>query len=136
MSVPQDPSRGHNAELVKRLLEALRAQDHEATAALLHPQIEARGQKGWFSGVDEVVSWARPNVDGQLLSQVEVDELREVGPRHVAVAARRQWRWREQDGIADESDFAVLFEIRDGLIYRWRQDLETIIEAIESVPAQ
>lgn len=127
---------GANADVVGRLLETLRAQDHEATAALLHPEIEARGQKGWFSGVDQVVAWARPSTDGHLVSRVGVDEVREVGDRHVAVAARRQWRWREQDELADEAGFGVLFELRDGRIYRWRQDFETIIDAIDAISAQ
>lgn len=125
----------NDGEVIVRLLESLRAQDHEATAALLHPEIEARGQKGWFSGVDQVVDWARPSADGHLVSRVEVDEVREVGDRHVAVAARRQWRWRESDELADEAEFGVLFELRDGRVYRWRQDFETIVDAIEAIEA-
>jgi len=125
----------NDGEVIVRLLESLRAQDHEATAALLHPEIEARGQKGWFSGVDQVVDWARPSADGHLVSRVEVDEVREVGDRHVAVAARRQWRWRESDELADEAGFGVLFELRDGRVYRWRQDFETIVDAIEAIEA-
>lgn len=125
----------NDGEVIVRLLESLRAQDHEATAALLHPGIEARGQKGWFSGVDQVVDWAKPSSDGHLFSRVEVDEVREVGDCHVAVAARRQWRWREQDELADEAGFGVLFELRDGRVYRWRQDFETIVDAIEAIEA-
>lgn len=125
-----------NLDVVRRLLATLRAEDHEATAALLHPEIQARGRKGWFSGVGEVVRWARPSTDGQLVSRVEVDELREVGERHVAVDARRQWRWREQDEVADESPFGVLFELRDGLVYRWRQDFDSIIDAIDAIAAE
>ena len=124
-----------NGDVIVRLLEALRGQDHEATATLLHPQVEARGRKGWFSGVDQVVDWARPSADGHLVSRVEVDEVREVGDRHVAVAARRQWRWRESDELADEAEFGVLFELRDGRVYRWRQDFETIVDAIDAVEA-
>jgi len=124
-----------NAEVIRRLLESLRLQDHETTATMLHPQVEARGRKGWFSGVDQVVDWARPSADGHLVSRVEVDEVREVGDRHVAVAARRQWRWRESDELADEAEFGVLFELRDGRVYRWRQDFETIVDAIDAVEA-
>ncbi len=124
-----------NGDLIVRLLEALRVQDHEATATLLHPQVEARGRKGWFSGVDRVVDWARPSGDGHLVSRVEVDEVRELGDRHVAVAARRQWRWRESDELADEAGFGVLFELRDGQVYRWRQDFETIVDAIDAIEA-
>jgi ketosteroid isomerase-like protein len=124
------------AETVGALLAALRARDAAATAALLHPEVVATGDKGTFEGVDSVVRWARPSDDGHLVSQVEVDEMREVGDRHVAVAARRQWRWKEDpDEVADEMPFGVLFELRDGRIYRWRQNFPSIIDAIEAIEA-
>jgi limonene-1,2-epoxide hydrolase len=125
---------GANTATVERLLVALRAQDREATAAELHPEVEAVGQKGTFSGIDAVVGWAKPSTDGHLCSRVEVDELHEIGD-HVAVAARRQWRWREGDELADEAPFGVLFELRDGKVYRWRQDFESVVDAIDAIPA-
>lgn len=129
-----------NREIVEVLLIALRARDGAAVARLLHPEIQARGEKGSFSGIDAVVGWAKPSDDGHLVSRVEVDEVREVGDLHVAVDARRQWRWKEgedehENELADESRFGVLFELRDGLIYRWRQDFASIIDAIDSIEA-
>ena len=120
-------------ETVERLLAALRARDAEATAAELHPEVIATGDKGTFEGIDAVVGWAKPSDDGHLVSRVEVDEIREIGD-HVAVAARRQWRWREGDELADESPFGVLLELRDGKVYRWRQDFDSIIDAIDAIP--
>jgi hypothetical protein len=103
-------------------------------AAVLHPEIEARGDKGTFSGIEAVVGWAKPSDDGHLVSRVEVDEIREVGDSHVAVDARRQWRWKEgPETVADESRFGVLFELRDGRVYRWRQDFPSIIDAIDAI---
>ena len=120
-------------ETVQRLMAALRARDAEATAAELHPEIVATGDKGTFEGIDAVVGWAKPSDDGHLVSRVEVDEIREVGDRHVAVDARRQWRWKEDDELADEQHFGVLLELRDGKIYRWRQNFPSIIDAIEAI---
>jgi hypothetical protein len=121
-------------ETVERLLAALRARDAEATAAELHPDVVATGDKGTFEGIDAVVGWAKPSDDGHLVSRVEVDEIREVGERHVAVAARRQWRWKEDpETVADEQQFGVLFELRDARIYRWRQNFGSIIDAIDSI---
>jgi ketosteroid isomerase-like protein len=120
-------------ESVARLLEALRARDEAAVAAELHPEIEARGDKGSFSGIDAVVGWAKPSDDGHLVSRVEVDEVREVGDRHVAVDARRQWWWKEERRLADEARFGALFEFRDGKVYRWRQDFPSIIDAIDAI---
>ena len=126
---------GDNTETVTRLLAALRALDEEAVAAELHPEVEATGQKGTFRGIEAVVGWAKPSVDGHLRSQVEVDEISEVGD-FVAVGARRQWRWDREDEVADESPFGVLLELRDGKIYRWRQDFASMVDAIDAIPAQ
>ncbi len=124
-----------HVEIIERLLAALRARDGEAVALLLHPEIEATGDKGRFDGVDAVVGWAKPSDDGHLVSNVEVDEIRPVGDHHVAVAARRQWRWKEdRDEIADEYPFGVLFEVRDGKVYRWRQNFGSIVDAIDAIP--
>ena len=124
------------SDTVERLLASLRARDADATAAELHPEVVATGDKGTFEGVDAVVAWAKPSDDGHLVSRVEVDEVREVSDRYVAVAARRQWRWKEDpDEVADESPFGVLFELRDGRIYRWRQNFPSIIDAIAAIPA-
>ncbi len=124
-----------NADTVTRLLAALRARDEEATAAELHTEIVATGDKGTFEGIDAVVGWAKPSDDGHLVSRVEVDEIREVGDDHVAVDARRQWWWKEDAELADESRFGVLFELRDGKISRWRQNFPSIIDAIDSIEA-
>lgn len=122
-------------ETVERLFAALRARDGAAVAAELHPEIEARGDKGAFSGIEAVVGWAKPSNRGHLVSRVEVDEVHEVGDRHVAVDARRQWRWKGRDEVADEARFGVLFEFRDGRVYRWRQDFGSIIDAIDAIEA-
>jgi ketosteroid isomerase-like protein len=120
-------------DTVQRLMAALRARDAEAVAAELHPEIIATGDKGTFEGVDAVVGWAKPSDDGHLVSRIEVDEIREVGDRHVAVDARRQWWWKDDDELADEQRFGVLLELRDGKVYRWRQNFPSIIDAIEAI---
>jgi ketosteroid isomerase-like protein len=122
-----------NAETIERLMAALRARDAEATAAELHPEIVATGDKGTFEGIEAVVGWAKPSDDGHLVSRVEADQVREVGDSHVAVDARRQWRWKDGDELADEGRFGVLFELRDGKIYRWRQNFPSIIDAIDAI---
>ena len=91
---------GADADAVRRLLAAVTERDMDAVAAELHPEIEAHGRRGPFRGVDEVVGWAKPNDDGYLSSRVEVDELRQVGDRHVAADARRQWCWKESGEVA------------------------------------
>jgi ketosteroid isomerase-like protein len=123
-----------NAESVQRLLAALRARDADATAAELHPEIVATGDKGTYEGIEAVVGWAKPSDDGHLVSRVEVDEVREIGDDYVAIAARRQWCWKEEpEHVADEAPFGVLFEFRDGKIIRWRQNFPSIIDAIEAI---
>jgi limonene-1,2-epoxide hydrolase len=129
-------SEAENAATVQRLDEALRARDADAVAAELDPEIVATGDKGTFTGIEAVVRWAKPSDDGHLVSSVEIDEIREVGDAHVAVAARRQWHWKEDpETVADEAPFGILFELRGGRIYRWRQNFPSIVEAIEAIPA-
>jgi len=122
-----------NQAVVARLLDALRDRDEHAVAAELDPEVEAIGQRGPKRGIAEVVAWAQPSDDGHLRSRVEVDEMREVGARHVAVAARRQWLWIEGGELADEAPFGALFELREGKVYRWRQDFGSIVDAIEAI---
>ena len=124
---------GVNAARVRRLIEALRDQDLDAFVALLDPEVELEAQKGSFRGRDEVRRWATVSADGQLYSRVQLDELREIGD-HVAADARRQWRWRDGDELAEESKFAYLFELRDGKVLRWRQRFDSIVDAIEAIP--
>jgi hypothetical protein len=120
---------------IERLLAALTARDMATAAAQLHPEIQAHGRRGPFRGIDEVIGWATPNDEGHLMSRVKVDELREIG-HFVAVDARRLWCWRENGEVAAEDRFGALFELRDGRIYRWRQDFASIIDAIEAIPAE
>jgi hypothetical protein len=120
-------------ETVERLLTALSSRDMDTVATQLHPEIEAHGRRGPFRGVEAVLRWAKPNDEGSLSSRIEVDELREVGSQYVAADARRQWCWRETGEVAAEDRFGALFEFRDGLIYRWRQDFASIIDAIDAI---
>jgi len=123
-------------ETVARLVDALRARDREAIAAELHPEIVATGDKGTYEGVEAVVGWAKPSDDGHLVSRVEIDDVRPVGEHYVAVAARRQWRWKEDlDTVADETPFGILFELRDGRVFRWRQNFASIVDALDAIPA-
>ncbi len=124
-----------NAVVVSRLLAALRQGDEAAVAAELHPEVEATGQRGTKRGISDVVTWAKPTVDGHLVSRVEVDEAREIGAEWVAVAARRQWRWAATGELADEEGFGVLFRIRDGRVLRWDQTFPALADAIDAIPA-
>ncbi len=125
--VPRGLSPG---ETVRAALESLREQDLPTLSALLHPEVEVEGLKGDFRGIDAVLRWATVVPSGELRSRVELDRVVELTAIEVAAAARRQWRWREGDELADETEFGILFTFRDGLIYRWRQRFETFEEAV------
>lgn len=124
-----------NIEVVERLLGALRDRDEAAVAAELHPEVEARGHRGPKRGIAEVVAWAKPTVDGHLVSSVEVDEVREIGEGWVAVGARRLWRWSETGDLADEEPFGVLYRVRDGKVVGWNQTYGSLADAIDAIPA-
>lgn len=124
-----------NAVVVTRLLAALREGDEAAVASELHPEVEATGQRGTKRGVPEVVAWAKPSLDGHLVSRVEVDDVREIGADWVAVAARRQWRWAESGELADEAGFGVLFRVHEDRVVSWNQTFPAIADAIDAIPA-
>jgi limonene-1,2-epoxide hydrolase len=123
-------------EVVERLHAALHARDEAAVAAELHPEVEAVGARGVKKGPAEVVAWAKPTVDGHLVSSVKVDEAREVAGEWVAVAARRIWSWTETGDVADEEPFGVLFRIRDGKVVSWNQTYGSMTDAIDAIPAR
>jgi ketosteroid isomerase-like protein len=109
---------GH-AELARRFYEAFNAQDIDAFAATLHPEVELQTARGVRVGIDEARYWATKQPTGWLDQQIVIDEVREAG-EHVLVLVRRQWRWREPDELASEDEVAALFSFRDGLICRWQ----------------
>ena len=98
--------------------------------------MEAVGARGLKKGPAEVVAWAKPSVEGHLVSSVEVDEIREVAGEWVAVAARRLWSWTETGDLADEEPFGVLFRIRDGKVVSWNQTYGSMTDAIDAIPAR
>jgi limonene-1,2-epoxide hydrolase len=122
-------------DTVERLLRALQRRDTEAVAAQLHPDVVAHGSRGAKRGIADVVAWARPSTEGDLVSSVEVDEIRAVAGEWVAVAARRLWSWAETGDVADEEPFGVLFRIRDGKVVSWNQTYGSITDAIDGIPA-
>ncbi len=126
---------GANAAIVRRLFDALHAQDLDALTELLDPAVVVTSLKGTFHGPAEVRRWATKSDDGHLYSQVHVDEVDEFGD-YVAVGARRQWRWRETDEVGDEAPFGSLFRVCDGRVVDWRQHYDSIIDAIDAIPAQ
>jgi ketosteroid isomerase-like protein len=111
-----DPD-GSRADLARRFYEAFNAQDIDAFAAALHPEVELQTARGVREGIDEARAWATKSPIGELDQRVVVDEVREAG-RHVLASIRRQWRWKDRDDLASEDEAAVLFSFRDGLICR------------------
>ncbi len=104
-------------------------------AGHLHPEVEAHGARGTKRGIDEVVAWAKPSTDGELVSSVEVDDLLQVSDEWVAVGARRLWSWAETGDLADEQPFGVLFQVRDGKVIDWNQTFGSLADAIDAIPA-
>jgi len=124
-----------STDTVYRVLRALRLRDEEGVAGHLHPEVEAHGARGTKRGIAEVVAWAKPSTDGELVSSVEVDDLLQVSDEWVAVGARRLWSWAESGDPADEQPFGVLFQVRDGKVIDWNQTFGSLADAIDAIPA-
>ena len=115
---------------------AHRARPRDGVAAAAAPRDRGARRHGPLPRDRGGGGWARTNDDGHLSSRVEIDELREVGDRYVAADARRQWGWKEEDDLAAEARFGVLFELRDGHVLSLAPGLPTIIDAIDSIPVR
>jgi len=108
-----------SADLVRALVDAFNEQHLDAFEALLDPDIEVHGRKGLHKGSAAVLDWATMSGKGDLVQRIEIDELRELGDDVVAFA-RRQWLWREDREVADESPDFILFRFRDGVLISWQ----------------
>jgi hypothetical protein len=60
--------------------------------------------------------------------------VRQVVDGYVVIDARKQWWWKEENELADESPLATLFELRDGKVYRWT-NFDSVVDAIDAIPA-
>ena len=107
-----------NAEVARRILEAISEGDVDAFVALLDPDVEIQTQRGVRRGRNEVARWARSKFE-HLERRYEVDEVHTAGTR-VVVLARVQYVWRETRKVGDESLVGIVLDLRDGKLLRWR----------------
>ena len=107
-----------NAEVARRILEAISEGDVDAFVALLDPDVEIQTQRGVRRGRDEVARWARSKFE-HLERRYEVDEVHTAGTQ-VVVLARVQYVWRETRKVGDESLVGIVLDLRDGKLLRRR----------------
>jgi limonene-1,2-epoxide hydrolase len=107
-----------NTDAVERFVETFNSQDLDAFVATLDPGVEIDSGRGPRTGREEARAWATFKPGG-VQQRVVIDELREAGDSVVALT-RRQWYWDGTDELASEDEMAHVFEIRDGLVSRWR----------------
>jgi ketosteroid isomerase-like protein len=114
-------SSGDHVALVRRFYDAFNAQDLDAFAATLHPEVELQTARGLREGRDEARAWATKVAEGGLDQRLVLEDvLGGRGGGHVVALYRKQWWWREEDEHAHEDAMAALFTFRDGLIARWQ----------------
>jgi ketosteroid isomerase-like protein len=126
--------------LVRRFYEAFNAQDLEAFAGTLHPEVELQTARGLREGRDEARAWATKIPDGGLDQRLVLERVvgEPDGARLVALY-RKQWWWREDQKHAHEDQIAALFTFRDGLIARWqpfadRDEALRVLAGLEGEP--
>lgn len=100
-------------------MDAFNEQDLEAFEDTLHPDVELQTMRGVRRGIQEAREWATKTPHGELEQRLVVDDAIE-HHNHVVLLARRQWLWREDRHVADESETALLFTFRDGHVVRWQ----------------
>jgi ketosteroid isomerase-like protein len=104
-------------ELIRRFYAAFNEQDLDALLTTLHPDVELITARGPRYGHQGARVWAERDPGGDLEQRVVLEGVREHEDRAVALI-RRQWRWREDEKLADDQELGELFELREGLIGR------------------
>ena len=109
-------------EIVAGLIEAWNADDWEAIAARLHPEIVGVPPEGWPEGREDAVGAEAMLAQFRRLKEswekerIEIDELREEEAQIVMLG---RWVTRGQNsGIEMEVRISIRAELRDALIWR------------------
>jgi ketosteroid isomerase-like protein len=106
-----------NADLARRVLEALSRGDVPGFAAHVHPDIEIRTARGVYRGSDAATEWARKRYE-HLERQFAIDALEE-RRGEVAARVRTQYVWRESGLVGDEEPMTIHLGFADGKLIRW-----------------
>jgi hypothetical protein len=119
------------ADSARTFIEAFNDEDLDALVAVLDPEVEIQTSRGIVIGHDEARRWASRIPTGELRQRLVLDWVRDEG-KHVIVGARREWLWREDGGLADAQELAIVATIGDdGRITRW-QPFEDRAEALQA----
>ena len=110
--------RGLSAAAVRNFIDAFNAEDLDALAATLAPDVEIQSSRGLVEGREEARRWATRKPRGELRQQLILDDVATHGT-HAIATVRRQWLWRDGGEPADEQRLFYVATLRDGLIARW-----------------
>lgn len=114
-----------NAELVRRLYERFNARDF-APRDLVADDFELYDPDlpggGVFRGTDGLAAYLHQYIDAWEEYRVEIEELREVGDRVLALL--RHVGRGKGSGVESELRDAHVWTVRDGLAVRWRTYLD------------
>lgn len=123
------------AEAVRRFYDAFNAEDLDAFAAVLHPEVELHGARGLRRGREQARAWATRVPEGELHQRIVLEQVLCEGDRAVALK-RRQWLWKGDGKLAADDEMAALFTFRDGLIASWRpfEDRREALREAELAP--
>ncbi len=105
--------------MVRAFIDAFNAEDLDALAGTLTPDVEIQSSRGLVEGRDEAREWATRNPRGELTQRLVLGEMASHGA-HVLASVKRQWSWRHSGEVADEQELFYVATLREGLICRWQ----------------
>jgi limonene-1,2-epoxide hydrolase len=106
-------------EAVRAFIDGFNDQDFDLFVSVLDPEVELHTLKlGLITGHEEARRWATKRPGG-LQQHLTIEDLLRNRDQVVALL-RQQWRWEDDDQVAEENEAAALFTLRDGRIVRWR----------------
>ena len=106
-------------EAVRSFIDGFNDQDFDLFLSVLDPEVELHTLKlGLITGHEEARRWATKRPGG-LQQLLVIEDLLSNGDQVLALLCQ-QWRWEDDDAVAEENQVAALFTLREGKIVRWR----------------
>ena len=108
---------------VREFIRAFNERDLDAFVEVLDPDVELHSGRGLRKGVEAARLWATRDPSG-VQQSIELEQLYEEGfegggGSAVALIIRR-WHWEEDGSLAEESEMAWVFELRERRVRSWR----------------
>jgi hypothetical protein len=108
-----------DAELARRVLDAVGSDDCDTFGELVADDIEIETARGVRRGHAEAVAWARNKYD-HLQRRFAIDEMKPLDGGSLLAIGRTEYVWKDSGEVGDSTPVAIEMSFRAGKLVRWR----------------